>query len=193
MLDNKANLVVWSANRNDLIPKLQCVLKLPDFCSQESPKTERLKLLLERFNDDVWFVIEFPYVDRHYRDTNYFYHSSKFKKTGRNCIRVHLFQGEVTEADLLNKENGLDKRYWGFFIIRPLMFFILGRSLISPKSLSKKINNFVCCLMKSRVSLMGNQFTVHGFPHLAQDEETHTCAESALWKRTWTCGVGNRT
>jgi hypothetical protein len=35
--------------------------------------------------------------------------------------------------------------------------------------------------MKARVSLLGNKLTVHGFPHIAQDAETHTCAESALW------------
>jgi len=109
MLSDKANFVVWSANKNDLIDKLQCILKFPEFCNQESPGTGQLKLLLEKFNDNVCFVIEFPYVDRHYRDTYYFYHSSKFKKTGRNCIRVHLFQGKVTETDLLNKKNELDK------------------------------------------------------------------------------------
>jgi len=28
--------------------------------------------------------------------------------------------------------------------------------------------------------LLGKDFTVHGFPHIAQDTETHTCAESSL-------------
>ena len=175
------NLVIWSANKNDLILKVQDILKFPDFCGQESPATERLKLLLKRFNDDVRFVIEFPYVDRHHRDTYYSFHSSKFNKIGRNCIRVHLFEGEVKEADLSNKENGLDERYWGFFIIRPLMYYILGRSLISPKAFDKDKQKYVCCLMKAKVSLLGNEFTVHGFPHIVQDEESHTCAESALW------------
>ena len=176
----QVNLVVWPANKEDLISKLQEILKYNDFCGQESPDTERLTpLLKERLNNHVRFVIEFPYVDRHYRDTYYSFHSSKFKKIGRNCIRVHLFDGEVTRNDLLNKDNTLDERYWGFFIIRPLLHSILGRSLISPKAF--KENEYVCCLMKARVSLLGNGFTVYGFPHIAQDKETHTCAESALW------------
>jgi hypothetical protein len=182
-LNNLGNLnkkvLVWPANKNDLLNKLQNLLKFPDFCGQEASGTDRLKLLLTKFNNDVRFVIESPYVDRHYRDTYYSYHSSKFRKTGRNCIRVHIFEGEVTEAALLNSENKLNEKYLGFFIIRPLMLHILGRSLISPKAFVE--NKFVCCLMKSRVSLMGNEFMVHGFPHIAQDEETHTCAESALW------------
>jgi len=174
------NLVVWPANKEDLISKLQQILKFKDFCGQESPDTERLTFLLEkRFNEKVKFVIEFPYVDRHYRDTYYSFHSAKFNKTGRNCIRVHLFDGEVTIADLSNKENELNKRYWGFFIIRPLLHSIMGRSLISPKAFNEY--KYVCCLMKARVSLLGNEFTAYGFPHIAQDKETHTCAESALW------------
>jgi len=175
------NLIVWPANKEDLIPKIQKILELHDFCGQKSPDTVRLELLLEkRFNPEVRFVIEFPYVDRHYRDTYYSFHSSKFNKIGRNCIRVHLFEGEVTRTDLLDRENKLDeKRYWGFFIIRPLLHSILGRSLISPMAYIK--NEYVCCLMKAKVSLLGNEFMAYGFPHIAQDKETHTCAESALW------------
>jgi hypothetical protein len=175
------NLVVWFANKNDLVSKIQRILQSTYFCGQKSPDTERLELLLAKFDDKIRFVIEFPYVDRHYRDTYYSFHSAKFNKTGRNCIRVHLFEGEVTEADLSNKENRLDERYRGFFIIRPLMYYILGRSLISPKAFKEKEREYVCCLMKARVSLLGNEFTVHGFPHIVQDEESHTCAESALW------------
>jgi hypothetical protein len=173
------NIILSPANKENLISNLQSILKYPDFCGQESPDTERLGLLLTGFDDKVRFVIEFPYVDRHYRDTYYSFHSSKLKKVGRDCIRVHLFDGEVTKDDLLKKENGLDEKYWGFFIIRPLLHSILGRSLISPKAFKK--NEYVCCLMKIRVSLLGNELTVYGFPHITQDRETHTCAESALW------------
>jgi hypothetical protein len=65
------------------------------------------------------------------------------------------------------------------FIVRPLIPFVLGRSLISPKAL--KSNNFICCLMKARISLFGKELEAHGFPHIAQDTETHSCAESSLW------------
>ena len=174
------NLTVLFANKEDLIPKILEILENPAFCGQKSPDTKRLELLLEKgFDDKVRFVIESPYVDRHYRDTYYSFHSSKFNKVGRDCIRVHLFDGEVTETDLFDRENKLNERYWGFFIIRPLLHSILGRSLISPKAYAK--NEYVCCLMKARVSLLGNELMAYGFPHIAQDKETHTCAESALW------------
>ena len=35
--------------------------------------------------------------------------------------------------------------------------------------------------MKNKVSLFGQKLEVNGFPHTAQDTETHTCAESSLW------------
>jgi hypothetical protein len=170
---------VYFANKDNLLPQLQTILKESDFCVQEPIEFTLLINLLAQLKDNIWFAIENLYVDRHYRDTYYSFHSSKFKEVGRNCIRVHIFEEEITESDLLNKEKNFDDIYCGFFIIRPLIHFILGRSVISPKAYIN--NNFVCCLMKDRVSLLGNVFTVHGFPHIAQDTETHTCAESALW------------
>jgi hypothetical protein len=166
-------------NKDELIMKLLAILKTGDFCGYEPSVSRQLNELLVNLKDNVWFVLEYPYVDRHYRDTYYSYHSSKFKKTGRNCIRVHIFEDEITQNDLLTKNNGLNERYRGFFIIRPLPLYILGRSLISPRAF--KADNFVCCLTKDRISLLGNELTVHGFPHIAQDTETHTCAESSLW------------
>jgi hypothetical protein len=153
------------------------------------------KLLLQ-LRDDIWFVLEFPYVDSHYRDNYYAYYASKFKNVDRDCIRIHLFEGPmITRTDLLKKDTKpkddpqtsedfpVEKeQYLGFFIVRPLPQFPLGRSLISPKALKK--NDFVCCLIRDKVSLVGHDFEVSGFPHVAQDTETHSCAESSLWSFT---------
>jgi len=165
--------------KDELILKLKEIFNDDDFGGLAFLIPSQLDDLLKRLKDNTWFVTERPYVDKHYRDTYYSFHSSKFIKTGRNCIRVHLFEGEVTENDLLDTKNELNKKYRGFFIIRPLMHHILGRSLISPEAFIT--NNFFCCLTKGRVSLLGRYLSVYGFPHIAQDEETHTCAESALW------------
>jgi hypothetical protein len=173
-------VLVTFSNKEKLVSDLLKILEDADFCGQEPLVYPRLENLMKSLRDDVRFVLESPYVDRHYRDTYYFFYSSKFKKVGRDCIRVHIFHGEITEDDLLNKDTNFEeKKYWGFFIIRPIVQFILGRSLIFPEAFKER--NFVCCLTKDRVSLLGNEFTVYGFPHIAQDTETHTCAESSLW------------
>jgi len=166
--------------KNKLIPKLHEIFNDDDdFGDLKFLIPSQLDNLLKKLKDNIWFVIERPYVDRHYRDTYYTFHSSKFFKTGRNCIRIHIFEEKLTKDDLLDIKIGLNERYRGFFIIRPLMHHILGRSLISPKAFIN--NNFICCLTKGRISLLGRNLMVYGFPHIAQDEETHTCAESALW------------
>jgi hypothetical protein len=174
------SLNISFSDKADLIPNLLEILESVDFCGQEPPVYSRLNNLLKKLKDDLWFVLESPYVDRHYRDTYYSYYSSKFKKIGRDCIRVHIFHEKITKDDLLDKSADFEKKkYRGFFIIRPIIQYILGRSFISPEAF--KENTFVCCLAKDRVSLMGNDFTVYGFPHVSQDTETHTCAESSLW------------
>lgn len=163
-----------------MIDKLKNILQRPDFCDKIPPKLERVGKLLSCLRDDLWFLAEFPYIDRHYRDTYYSFHSAKFKKMGRNSIRIHIFEGEpVADNDFGKNRDSLKDNYLGFFIIRPLVNFPLGRSLISPKAL--KSNNFLCCLMRQKVSLFGNSFEAYGFPHVAQDTETHSCAESSLW------------
>jgi hypothetical protein len=167
------------AYSHDLIPLLMDILEKEAFCGRKPPKLERIKNLLGALKDQVSFMLEYPYVDRHYRDTYYTFHSSKFVPTGRNCIRIHLFDGKIDDSDFFTQGTELNDKYLGFFVVRPLLNFALGRSLISPKAF--KANNFVCCLMKARISLLGKEFKVFGFPHIAQDTETHSCAESALW------------
>jgi hypothetical protein len=167
-------------NKQNLTYNLEDILQHPDFCDKISPKLGRVDELLSCLRDDLWFLAEFPYIDRHYRDTYYSFHSAKFRKMGRNCIRIHIFGGEiVNDNDFGKNRDFLKDSYLGFFIIRPLLNFPLGRSLISPKAL--KENNFLCCLMRQKVSLFGNSFEAYGFPHVAQDTETHSCAESSLW------------
>jgi len=143
----------------------------------------RINKLLSDLKDPLSFLIEYPYIDKHYRDTYYSFHSSKFANIGKNCIRVHIFDGEeqCLIEECLSKEDtdSFKEKYLGFFIIRPLQNRIVGRSVISPKAL--KNNDFVCCLTKFKVSIKGIIFEVYGFPHVAQDRETHSCAESSLW------------
>jgi hypothetical protein len=167
------------ASKETLKENLFPLLNIPGLNGTNLNLFRLVERLQDTLIDDISFVIEFPYVDRHYRDTYYSFYSSKFGEIGRNCIRVHIFAGTIRKSDIFQNESSLNDSYYGFFIIRPLVMHILGRSLISPKALKEKL--FVCCLMKDRVSLLGNELAVCGYPHIAQDTETHTCAESALW------------
>lgn len=126
-------------------------------------------------------MVEYPYIDKHYRDSYYAYHSAKLERLGRDCIRIHLFERDFSYEQFFSDaySDQLNEVYLGFFIIRPLARFPMGRSLISPRAF--KNQNFVCCLTKANVCLCGQKLQAIGFPHTAQDTETHTCAESSLW------------
>jgi hypothetical protein len=169
------------ANNDTILEKLQILLQNPQYCGEKLLSLKLITRLLTELNTNITFVIEYPYVDSHYRDTFYFYHAAKFEGYYRNCIRVHLFLDfPINSVDSLLKISDAEKqKYAGFFIARPLPEFPLGRSLLVPEAFKK--HDFVCCLMRSKVSLLGLNLEVYGFPHVAQDTETHTCAESSLW------------
>jgi hypothetical protein len=171
----------FAGSKNVFMLKLREIMQTPQFCGENAIELKRIHELLQELEDNISYVFEFPYVDRHYRDTFYVYYSAKHDEFYRNCIRIHLFTDFfITKSDdLINLTDDGKEKYKGFFIVRPLPRFPLGRSMISPTAFKKK--DILCCLMKSRLSLLGHRLEVYGFPHIVQDTETHTCAESSIW------------
>ncbi|PLK44408.1 MULTISPECIES: hypothetical protein [Emticicia] len=138
-----------------------------------------IKHYLDKLRDDLWLYIEYPYTDRVFRDSYYHYFSSKSTEYHRHCIRIALFGDEISELDFRTAStNKVQDIYLGFFVIRPLLAPI-GRNVISPKAL--KVVNFSCCTTKFSTLINGKKLEVLGFPHLSQDSETHSCAESTIW------------
>lgn len=136
---------------------------------------------IANLRDDLFFLIEFPYIDKVYRDSFYSYYSSKLYRYKRDCIRVSIFNFDFDEQDFRNK-NGkkrLQKGFLGFFVIRPLTPKSWGRSAISPKALNS--NGFVICQTKMDAAVNGVKMQVSAFPHSSQDRETIACAETTLW------------
>lgn len=152
--------------------------QLIPFLKTVQPKSNlfRIESLLNSIKNEITFVIEIPYIDKHYRDSYYFYFSQKLRIFDRDCIRVHIFDNVFTDLDSL--ETQIDK-YAGYFIIRPLEEHPLGHSMISPNILLQK--DFVTCLSVEKIHLLGYVLEVSAFPHVAQDSETHSCAESSIW------------
>jgi hypothetical protein len=134
-----------------------------------------------RCHNDVHFVIEYPYVDRVYRDSYYGYFSTKMTNYKRDCIRLSLFQGEVTPDQF--RENkvvaDLQTRYLGYMVLRPTIPNIVGRNMISPNALQN--HHFLCLTATASVTAFGVKLTADGFPHSAQDTETISCAETSVW------------
>lgn len=131
--------------------------------------------------DDLFLFIEHPYVDKVYRDSYYFYFSTKNYEYKRNTIRISFFKSEIKDEDFRNYErvNELQNNYLGFLVLRPTFPFIIGRSIISP--LAVKDHDFIICKVNYNATANAIKLDVTGFPHSSQDSETITCAETTIW------------
>jgi hypothetical protein len=137
--------------------------------------------LVDELRQNLYCVIEYPYVDKVYRDSFYHYYSSKHFTYQRDCIRIALFDGEITFNDFLTPENHdkLKKNFLGFFVIRPTINAIHGRSMISPLAFENQ--DFQICRCKTSCLVYGVKLEVEGFPFSSQDGETIRCAETTIW------------
>ncbi len=148
-------------------------------------KTDEIKTKISDFlnilTDDLFFYIEYPYVDKVYRDSYYFYFSSKHKDYFRDCIRISIFTKQIRLNYFRDNKffKTLQDSYLGYLIIRPTFPNIIGRSMISPKAL--KNNNFLTCLTINETLINGVKLKVAGFPHSSQDGESISCAETTIW------------
>lgn len=140
-----------------------------------------IKMHFDKLNDSIYLLAESKYVDKVYRDSYYHYYSSKLSNYKKDCLRISLFDGQISESDFwsIDKQKELQEKYRGFLVLRPTEPFVIGRSILSPKAL--KITNFQCCTTKFSTTANGFKFSIDGFPHSSQDTETISCAETTIW------------
>lgn len=131
--------------------------------------------------DSCYLVAETNYVDKVYRDSYYTYYSSKGIKYERNSVKIGIFTTKVDISDFRDaeKHDFLRVNYGGFIVLRPTYPKIFGRSLIGPKVL--KNGNFYYTGVKINTTCLGVKLDIVGFPHMNQDIETMTCAETTVW------------
>jgi len=175
---------VYIASRDDRAKLIKTIL-LEEYGLEESFSeqiyNENVKSHFEILKDKISFLAETCYVDSFYRDSYYHYFSSKLNCYSRDCVRISLFDGEVYEEDFAvsDKYISLQKRYRGFYVLRPTFPHIIGRSVISPMAL--KDSDMRICVSDFSTTANGLKFKICGFPHSSQDTETITCAETTLW------------
>jgi len=125
-------------------------------------------------------VVEYPYVDKVFRNSYYRYYAGKAEYTSRDCIRLSFLID--TKPSLANKDINPDiwtMQYQGFMILRPTELNIVGRNGISPNIYNNR--DFVICKTNLPASVNGLKLEVEAFPASSQDEETMVCAETAVW------------
>jgi hypothetical protein len=178
------SISVYIATKPDLAQLIKTLLREAyglDECFSEQIYNDNAKPHFEILKDDICFLAETSYVDGFYRDSYYHYFSSKLNSYSRDCVRISLFDGEVSEEDFADPEKikMLQDRYRGFYVLRPTFPQIIGRSVISPMALNN--SEMRICASDFNTTVNGLHFSVCGFPHSSQDTETITCAETTLW------------
>lgn len=140
-----------------------------------------LDLYLSVFKNNLYYLVEYPYVDKVYRNSYYNYFSSKHLKYQRDCLRISIYSEEINYEEFHDprQHHSLKAKFLGYFILRPIMNSLFGRSLISPKAFSE--DNFKICQHETDCLILGVKMKVSGFPHSAQDQETIKCAETTIW------------
>lgn len=137
--------------------------------------------IFDELKDDLWVTIEYPYVDKVYRDSFYTYFSSKHNLYARDCIRVSFFATAINHSNFRNKETEqfLQNNFRGYLIIRPTFSCPIGRSLIDKRAFVE--DDFMICHYSGNVAINGVKLQVSGFPHSSQDAESISCAETTIW------------
>lgn len=111
-------------------------------------------------------LIEYPYVDKDFRDTFYNDFSKRHIEVSRDSIRVHLFNAT--------------KKYLGFFTLRDTSPFNIGRSCLHPKAIKHSVKGFYC-LDKFEANVRGKKLLIMSFPWMQQDVNVTRCAHIAMW------------
>src|SRR4051812_44822448 len=86
----------------------------------------------DALKDELSVFIEYPYVDKVYRDSYYTYFSSKHNEYYRDCIRVCLFNQPIAPDHFRSAEyqQYLQSCFLGYIVIRPTFPKVIGRSLL---------------------------------------------------------------
>lgn len=144
-------------------------------------KDFKLENFLHTLKEDLYVFLEFPYVDKLFRDSYYNYFASSHKEVRRNSIRISFFSTPITKNDFFDNKSfeKIQSSYCGYLILRPLNGNLMGRSFISPEALQN--HKFICCLTSQRSSIFGLPLEVYAFPHSTQDARMMTCAETSIW------------
>ena len=144
---------------------------------------DELTNYLGHLTDDLIVMVEYPYVDKTYRDTYYNYYASKKDEYPRNSIRLSFLKTTLPDEFFRSGNAGhlkaIEENYLGFLILRPTFPFIIGRSLINP--IAFKSDHLKICSVNYNSTINGLKAKARGFPHSSQDRETITCAETTVW------------
>lgn len=172
--------VTFKLNKSDINELfIKLIREYPIYFQEPERIKEIIYLFKVNDSDLITMIIESDHVDRQYRDSYYSYFSQKYSNFERNCLRLAFFEGEVKYTDFMSDMSRIKKDILiGTVVLRPLNVGNIGHTLLNPHKLNIKGYVQTC---KFKVMICGRKFIIKAFPYLTQDNETMTCAETALF------------
>lgn len=140
----------------------------------------QLSKILDCIIDDLILFVEYPYVEKYYRDTYYNFYSKKHHDYDRFSFRISFFKKGINEEYFysISKYKTIQENYFGYITLRPTTYSIIGPSFLSPQIFLEQ--NFVSTTCEKNVLIYGCKLKINGFPYCTQDQEYLTCAEISL-------------
>ncbi len=177
---NNNKIISGIVPKSDLLDTLYSLIE-QIFSFKQNLVEQEVGAFTNQLADNLYAFIEYPYIDKLYRNSYYNYFATKHRDYQKDCIRVSLFNNVIKYEDFRSssKKKDLIDSFMGYFILRPTMPNLIGRSIISPKILNH--HEFSCCQFKSEPLVNGVKLPLVGFPYSSQDTESITCAETTIW------------
>lgn len=128
-------------------------------------------------------VVEPNYVCKDHRNLHSHFYSKKFKERASVCARVHFFnRSGLKKSELLHDSESLNPHYIGYAVIRPVSERCLGRTVIDPYHVGRRMTDgFYMLRTRFKSHLNGLILNAFGYPYMSQDTEATVCAHTALW------------
>ncbi len=141
-------------------------------------------ILKKGLSDYVKTIVYEPfYICKDHRNLFSSFYSKKFVTISPYCERLHFFNDSISDLHHLKcYPEEYCESYMGYSVIRPIYNRCLGRTVIDPYKIGKKLERgYFLLRTKFYPHISGNIFPVYGFPYISQDTEATVCAHSSLW------------
>lgn len=128
-------------------------------------------------------LLEPRYICKDHRNLFSNFYSKKTVPGSSVSARLHFFQHpDVNGRDFLFHPEQFADTYMGYSVIRDVSERCLGRTIIDPYKVGRKLTDGFYSLRTSyRTHLNGRLVTAHGYPYLSQDTDATVCAHATLW------------
>lgn len=173
----KKKLQIVHTGSPEFLPLLQKTFA--PYHGNPSPLSDLLARLKKAPYHCQTIIFEFGYVDRDYQDEFSAFYSKSFKSYPSRTTRLHFFAAQIPTDTFFELGNYRDS-YLGFLVCRPTDLQRVGRTIIQPP-IQDSNREFIHCLDKFQVHILGDTFEVTGMPFVQQDTQVGACAQASLW------------